>query len=880
MATSTAEFRNLTTEYETLTAEARATTTVNGPLISKLTLLKEKLVPYVAEDYSSGGGISASSMSSDVDQYISLNQQKPPPIIAEKDTNKATVIAELPPTPTKAPAGADDEKGDVVPKSTATTTAGKAGNSKTSELAKMGVRDYNPLSQFSSYTYRAALYMMNTKQFNEYMRGDYSTIKDFQLVVQSGGITSGLDSPRAEGFELDLYLDDLEITSLVNSKETMSATNSINIKFKVYEPYGFSFPHKLTKAMIASQKRNADLTNQTLEQIRAFNEGFLLVVKFYGYDKDGKLVSSSDYPQPGVIKTDSQSVFERGFPIRIKDFKFKLENKLTVYSITAVQYAEQLAKGANLGAVPAKMSISGETVKDVLFGKSQDSGKKSIIGLAELLNKMEDEAYSKKKSSVKNEYAIEFAENTGIDDSLLVPKDYYVKEKSPMASVTGTSNERTAWKQRLGTVEKKTRTIEIPAGQPIVQVIDNVISQSEYVKKMMLAVDKEIDVTVQDADSETDVNSNPKTMSWYNINTIVEKKDWDDLRKDYAHKITYVIGKYEIPYIRSLYSSNTMQYYGPHKRYQYWYTGKNTEIVSYEQDYNFLYTVEGPIASDAETKNQQSAKTKLKAGISGADATTAKSGKNDIVNSIKSFLYSPGDLVNFKLKVLGDPDYLMPSVGTSQGGGENKWYGSDLSINPNSGQVFFEISFQQAEDYDNKTGLLIPNSDIQFADYPDSMKVKPKGIVYMLTQVISTFSKGKFEQTLKGSIPEFVKGGAKESTDARETTPPASSTNNRQTKAPTTDSSGRLNASSDPRVAAAQASMNNSPAASTTSPKNQPDQAASAQKVNPTTKVADDDSQYTAPVGTYANAGRDAPPASNPVTPAPQGKSIMFNNGK
>lgn len=686
---------------------------------------------------------------------------------------------------TKAPDGADDEKGKDTD-TNSTTIPGKAGKSKASTLPKVGLRDYNPLSEFSSYTYRLALYMMNAKQFNDYMRGNYSTIKDFQLIAQSGGITSGLDSPRAEGFELDIYLDDLEIVTLVNSKETMTASNSINFKFKVYEPYGFSFPYKLTKAMIASQKRNAALTNpnSTLDQIQSLNESFLMVIKFYGYDKEGKLVSSTDYPQPNVIKTDSQSVFERGFPIKIKDFKFKLENKLTVYSISAVQYAEQLAKGSNMGVVPAKMSISGETVQDVLSGKNQESGKTSIIGLAELLNKMEKEELDKKVPaySKANEYVIKFGENTGIDNALLVPKDYYVKEKSPMGTINGgsaNSNERTAWQKRLGTVEKKTRTIEVPAGQPIIQVIDNVISQSEYIKKMMVAVDKEINDTVKEADSETDVNSNPASMSWYNINTVAEKLEWDEKRRDYAHKITYIINKYEIPYIRSLYSSNTMQYYGPHKRYNYWYTGKNMEILSYEQDYNMLYTVTGPIASDAETKNLQSAKIKLKAGQN-VDSTTTKSGKNDIINSIKSFLYSPGDFVNFKLKVLGDPDYLMPTIGTDYGGGENKWYGSDLSINPNSGQVFFEINFQQAEDYDNQTGLLIPNNDIQFADYPDTMKVKPKGIVYMLTQVTSTFSKGKFEQTLKGSIPEFVKGGSKSAETARATTPPATSTNSRE----------------------------------------------------------------------------------------------------
>jgi len=767
MATSTTEFKQLSTEYQTLTAEARATTTASAPLIARLTILQDSLAPYVAEDYSSGS-ISAKSMTEDIGQYITLNQQKPPPIVAEKDTNKATVIAEIKPTSTavKAPAGADDESGKADKTAGSTTVAGKAGKSKTNSAEQqIGLRDYNPLSQFSSYTYKIGLYMMNTVQLNEYMSGNYAVLKDFWLIAQSGGVTPGMDSPRAPGFDLDIYLDDLEITTLINAKETESATNSINFKFKVYEPFGFSFPHKITQAMVQSQQRNAAMTGTTLEQIKSLNEGFFVVIKFYGYDKEGKLVNASDYTQPGVIKSDSQSVFERGFPVRLKDFKFKLENKMTVYNITAVQYSEQAGKGVNSGTVPAKISLSGETVRDVLMGKSQTGNKKSVVGLAEALNKMEEDEMRKRKPGITypNKYIIEFDEADGIGDALLVPKDYYVKEKTPMGSVEGTSTEREAWNKRLGTVEKKTRTIEIPAGQSIIQTIDNIIGQSEYIKKMMVAVDKEVNTTVQENGEESDVNSNPKTLSWYNINVSAIRSDkWDPKRNDYAHEITYKIIKYEIPYIRSLYASNTIQYYGPHKRYNYWYTGKNTEILSYEQDYNLMYTIEGPIASEIATKNEQSAKTKLKSGQDGVDATTAKSGKNDIVNSVKSFLYSPGDLNKFKIKILGDPDYLMPSIGTTAGGGVNRWYGADFSINPNAGQVFIEIDFQQVEDYDNNTGLMTPNNDILFTMYSEKLAKKPKGLIYMLTQVVSTFSRGKFEQSLKGFLPEFASDVSKE----------------------------------------------------------------------------------------------------------------------
>jgi hypothetical protein len=208
-----------------------------------------------------------------------------------------------------------------------------------------------------------------------------------------------------------------------------------------------------------------------------------------------------------------------------------------------------------------------------------------------------------------------------------------------------------------------------------------------------------------------------------------------------------------------------------------------------------LYNVDAASASDAATKNSQSATVSQKSAMN-TDSVNSKSGTNDVINSVKSFLYSPGDLLKFKLKILGDPDYLMPSVGLAGTNGLQKWYGDNLTINPNSGQVFIEIYFEQAEDYSNTSGLLIPNGDIQFMNYPAELKGKVKGMVYMLTNVTSTFSKGKFEQSLSGIIPEFAKAG-----ESTTTTPPVAPNNRESASTPATsntDSDPNTNANEGP----------------------------------------------------------------------------------
>ena len=784
--------------------------------------------------------------------------------LKDKDANSESSSGTNNADSTKAPPSADGDKtGDnnsttANPTSTSTSTtnagttsAGAAGkNPSTGASSIIGKRTYNPLGDFSSYTYKIGLYMLNSADFNAYMSGDYTKVSGFKLIAQSGGVTSSLDSPRAPGFDLDLYIDDLEIGTTITSKETMSATNSTEFKFKIYEPYGFSFPHTLAKAQTAASAQKVKSGSPDANaQVVALKENFLLTIKFYGYDKNGKLITSADYPQSDITKSDTQSVFERGFPIKIKEFKFKLENKVTVYNITAVQVTEQIAKGVNFGTLPTNLTLAGETIQDVLVGAGQDTTKKSIWGLVQGLNSLEKEKAKNGKvtQGYDNEYEIEFEKGTAIGDARLVPKDYYVKERAPFNSIQNAegSNERTAWKNRLGSIDKEIRTVELQAGTPIIQAIDQVITQSEYLKNMMTAVDKEITEPVNPDEPTVDKNPNPKILSWYNIsNTVKIKSDQRDPKtNEYAYKITYKVQEYQIPYIRSLYTSKTSSYYGPHKKYNYWYTGKNSEILSYEQDFNLLYNVDAASSSDATTKNLQSATVSQKSGMN-TDSVNSKSGTNDVINSVKSFLYSPGDLLKFKLRILGDPDYLMPSVGLAGTNGLQKWYGDNFSINPNSGQVFIEIYFEQAEDYSNTSGLLVPNGDIQFMNYPKELKSKIKGMVYMLSKVTSTFSKGKFEQSLAGIIPEFAQAGD------TATTPPVAPNSRTTANTP-----AATNTDTDPNTNANEGPADNSASSGGGTTTSTPD------------TVATDKASTAAISGQTASTIDSTPPPSPPPSP-------------
>ena len=662
-----------------------------------------------------------------------------------------------------------------------TTIAGKAGSTKTGTKEDvLGRRTYNPLGDFSSYTYKISLYYMDPIQFNEYVNGNNAIIKDFKLIAQSGGATQGVDN-KATGFDLDFYIDDLEIKTLINSKETMSMSNSALFKFKIYEPYGFTFTKKLASAL--------DLSTPELKNVKGH---FLLMFRFYGYDINGKLLRSSEVQGSPVNNSDPQAIFERGFPVVFQKFKFKLDYKTVVYDIEAVQVNEQVAKGVSRGTVPAKVTIAGETIEEILLG---NSNKKSVTGLIDVLNAHEKSLTTGDKPAFEkaNEYKIEFVNADEIKNALMAPQDDVDKKKVPNAPVKNSagSNVRTEYNNKDGVIEKKIRKMELNGQTSIIQAIDQIISQSSYIKDALNSYDKENE-KVYDSETEVYNNPNPKTISWYNVTPKVNAigKDRDSKRQDYAYKITYVISKYEIPFVRALYASKTTKYYGPHKRYNYWYTGKNSEIISFDLDYNYLYQLDVVGQSDATSNNTGSASTTAKASQN-ADPSGSDTGTNEQVASMKSWLYSPGDLVKFRLKIQGDPDYLMPTVGggLDSVGKTFKPYGPDFTINPNSGQVFIEIDFKQAEDYDITNGLLGPNGDISFMNYPPELQSKIKGMTFMITEVVSKFSKGKFEQDIRGILPEFTTVGDK-SREQNKATPDKSRTTSKTNENVSTETGG------------------------------------------------------------------------------------------
>jgi hypothetical protein len=650
-----------------------------------------------------------------------------------------------------------------------TTQAGSANNSDksagytTGDLP--GKRLQNPLSSLSSYTYQTTLYMITPdayKAFIESGRTNLDAIKNAKdanaaasttdnmsgayIIAQSGGVNN-TDNLRA--FNLDYYIDDLRVTNVLQGPATGTSSNDLRMSFNIYEPYGFSLITKLTNA--ANKLRSVSKVKNYSKMSNATRQFFILGIRFQGYDVDGKVISASDtfFQDNFNVANDSGGVFERFFDIYISSFKFKLDGKVTVYNIEAVPIGPGTALGVKRGRIDKNVEVQGSTVDDVL----QD--------LVKHLNNEQQKIADAdpKKESIPTKYKIEYVGGAKelIGDQPIVNIYDTVKDKWPMGEGIPNLAAVNANAEFKAFPNSTKRSLKFKNGGSIMQCIQNIITQSDYMAKALTTLFTNDDQPNPKPNSDYIRNNNkPRTFRWYNLSSEVKVLGFDNSVKDFAFEITYIIQPYDTPYVKSQSLQATTRYYGPHKRYSYWYTGKNSEILSYEQTMNNTYfnAVINPGATSASSGGGYDVPSSTGKFVN-EDKTGLLDMSKQTQNSVITSLFSPADYAMVKFTIIGDPDYLMTESSSSLNNVYRQFYGKGFTINPNGGQVFIEIDFKEAVDYNLSTGTMDINESILFWNYPKEIQNLVKGVSYMVREVQHTFSKGKFTQELTCNINTF-----------------------------------------------------------------------------------------------------------------------------
>lgn len=699
---------------------------------------------------------------------------------------------------------------------TGTGTVASPGPSGVGGTERPGKRLFNPLSKLASYTYQLSWYMITPDAYAEFVNSGRKKIDGLKttgaasdvnptgagsgayIIAQSGGINNKV-SRRAPGFELDYYIDNLRFTTVMGTKGTGTDTSAItNFNFTITEPYGFSFLTNLKRAADALKSYTdstsyKDLSNQ-------FKNIYILGIRFYGYDINGNLINSQDslYGAP-LDPAGTEALFEQYYDMEISNVKFKLDGKTVVYNIEAVSINAQALLGTKRGRIPTGVKVQGKNVNDALQGPD---------GLITKLNQIEQGKINKSKpdGSVPNVYKIVYQGDaeSRIGLASMVTQSDLDKIKWPGSGAKTTSESTDAKSAKPPDPNERMMVFNNDVG--IVQAIENIIKRSAYMENALKTVYSNAKQPDPNQKNNTQVTKdNPLPLAWFNVNSNITQCKWDTKIGDWAYEQEFVISVYEIPSVATPYAPDQTKYYGPHKRYDYYFTGQNSEILDYQLTFDNLFfnTVLGIEEKDfksataaqnpgAERENEQSTAntnsgsatgdTKTTSGNTGqksdapppgkkdSSAGTAKAGGTsvktgvksngdrtgtlavglEVQNSIVTSLHDVGAYANGKIKILGDPDFLVRDAATSLTELYNKFYDTDgYTISANGGQVFIEVAFKEAVDYKNSTGLMEINENIFFLNYPQYIKDMTQGaVIWEVTQVDSSFASGKFEQTL------------------------------------------------------------------------------------------------------------------------------------
>lgn len=616
----------------------------------------------------------------------------------------------------------------------------------------------NPFKEFATMTYSVSLYMMGSKEYSAMISSGVKTVKDLTLMLQSGGISKTPEgnhgAVRSEYFDVDFYIDDVDIKGLVSGTSVSSPHNQFEMKFTITEPNGLSFLERL-HAMVQEYNISKGISKN---RINYATQNYLMVVRFYGYDENGKQITGRDI---GISESlsDLTAVSEKFIPFQFTGIKFALENDVVRYRCEAVCPQTQIPIGVANSTITFNMELIGQSVGDVLSANSiptvevdieQGIGDGVRSSLVDALNTAQKRMENNGQVEFAHKYIIEFEEDSGIAESLVTTTGEFTdKEKTPMGDI---NKKHEALLTNKGFYDKNQKMFSITAGQSIVQAIDMIIRTSTYISNQQDIIIDEVTGKV------TKKEKAPTVLQWFKIRTQVKPLQYDSKRADYAYEIKYVISRYQINNIRSPYFGPT-KFRGTHKEYDYWFTGKNTEVLDFKQEYNYLYyqTFGGDMGVPTITNNARELTKQVYQSSASESAQGGKNRRNEASANAASLLYSPSDQANAQLMIIGDPDWMAQSEifyspdATGIGLGP---FMSDGSVNYDASEVLFSVNYNTNVDYDLKTGI----ADVGEKNYGrigGSGGDSRLSLIYRANTITTNLNDGKFTQMLEGTLMLF-----------------------------------------------------------------------------------------------------------------------------
>lgn len=639
----------------------------------------------------------------------------------------------------------------------------------------------NILDQYATYTYNIALYALDAKAFNTMIESrDRRKLQKMSknLLIKSGGVGNG--NPI---FGEDFYIDDFEMDTIAPTTQFTKGTTSVNIKFKIVEPYGMSLIERLID--VATDLIGVGDPKQ-YTQIP-----YMIHISFIGYDEEGIAHK---------VKAD------RYFPINIWELKFEANAGGAQYSVQAVPYSHQ-AYASKIETIPQPMELSANKIKDLLLagktgattyqkpreekifknvgpggaGRKVQSGVKKISAkrgvpgsIIDMLNSRQQEISGHSPTYLPDGSKVHplqtFADTYEIDmrDPEMLEAELNYTAFDPNNVVTSKHKNVLGFydnflKSAKGkfTIDKKAGTaMRIETSTSLVDLIGIILVHSSYIHN-------------QTPEKPASDGTAPefKTLKWFKITPVITIKEnqWDPQRQRYAYNIKYIISAYRVnnTQIQSTKHSVPRGYVsgdGYHKEYNYMYTGLNTDVLDFDIKYNLAYHTVGNASSRGEDgspltgntgngANSTAVHQSTNADVTGNSTLSKKGagGKHNLGHDLAKNVMTNGvDLFNLNLSILGDPGWItqadMYDVAHLYDPKLDKAFledGGEGIVNMDYSEMYCRMNFRSPVDY----------SDNGLMDFTGDQKYNRStvfGGVYQVWKVKTELSGGVFTQTLHG----------------------------------------------------------------------------------------------------------------------------------
>jgi hypothetical protein len=698
-----------------------------------------------------------------------------------------------------------------------------------------GTAPENILHRYTSYTYRLTLFFLSSKDYNNLAANPTTFQPKYALISSAGGYATTMGGLVAEetrtgkanynqtlrhpDFQTDFFIDNLAIQTVVGLNAKNKASNAVDISFTITEPYGLSLLDRLLSACETSEDAAVNYMTQP----------YLLQIDLLASPTDEELQRT---------QVSNNVITTKKIAIKLIEMKIKPSGSGTTYAVRAIPY-NHTAFDTSAASLPVPMNIEASTVGD--FFSSEESVAKVITGSTEAEEERLEQEIDKwvNQNLIKNggrkpsaseiaNYKNSLRQGEALNGRSLPAaynsyNDAIYKEKklalqpptkiafnipdneiakSPITNFDTSSSTDTRLQSttssynKADSAYKKTQTFSFNAGTSIIDIVDMILSKSEYVKKQIKTQGNDQNTATAEANyvnksERADNKKAPEKLQWYKILPTVALNDFDKSTNTYSRSILYSILPYTAansyhPNFAKVDSSNVAD--AIVRTYDYLYTGKNQDIIKFDVDFDTsfftLVTTKGEqvarlanhagsddtptdvVADEYATQAgviTNSVIEKRFAGSNKASVGTAKASDPDeqVIADMKTSLYTRqrGDNLNVKLQIIGDPDFIkQDDIFVNAGSPEEyaKFMSSRLANNSTrpiaeNGQILFDaeqvyvrVNVKNAVDIDDNIGIVNKQDLLSNGRRTDGTF---SGIYKVLT-VQSEFNRGQFTQTL------------------------------------------------------------------------------------------------------------------------------------